>query len=376
MRSGGRTGTRTRSCAPRSLASSSSPSRVMSMPSMTMRPVVGASSPAIRPSSVDLPLPDGPTMASVSPSGSEVEGMEDGQRLPAARHCLGNAVQFNHEVGVSGSRGRSFVQTSSAMRCAPTALGWMPSGWFIAGTPATPSSRNGKSVTCLSRATSVDTARNSRVYSAPRFGGASIPQSRTRMPRLDAASTMRSGSRGSARGPARSSRRCRRAPRRARARHPRAPSRAGAGRRRSCRRTRPCSPPRSRSRPRPASLAARPETRHPGSAARSPRSGCRPVPTMRGRDAAGVPCRGLDGTSLRSAGDDAVVVAAGNPAAGGAPVDEPLQAATWAAIRSAAATTHRPGRTPAPSRPRPAALRALSMCLVPASRRITWVEHV
>ena len=42
----------------------------MSMSSTRIEPLDGASSPAIRPSSVDLPLPDGPTMASRCPDGT------------------------------------------------------------------------------------------------------------------------------------------------------------------------------------------------------------------------------------------------------------------------------------------------------------------
>ena len=56
---------------PRSAASASSPSVVMSTPSITMEPVVGESSPASRPSRVDLPLPEGPTMATNSPDAIE-----------------------------------------------------------------------------------------------------------------------------------------------------------------------------------------------------------------------------------------------------------------------------------------------------------------
>ena len=41
----------------------------MSVPSMTIRPVVGESSPAMSPSSVDLPLPDGPVIATTRPAG-------------------------------------------------------------------------------------------------------------------------------------------------------------------------------------------------------------------------------------------------------------------------------------------------------------------
>ena len=55
---------------PRSRASASSPSDVMFTPSTRMRPVVGASSPAMRPSIVDLPLPDGPVIATTRPRGT------------------------------------------------------------------------------------------------------------------------------------------------------------------------------------------------------------------------------------------------------------------------------------------------------------------
>src|SRR5437588_585898 len=43
--------------------------RVISSPSMRISPDVGASRPATRPSSVDLPLPEGPTTATNCPSG-------------------------------------------------------------------------------------------------------------------------------------------------------------------------------------------------------------------------------------------------------------------------------------------------------------------
>jgi hypothetical protein len=48
-------------------ASSRSPRRVMSRPSMTMRPPLGESIPARMPSRVDLPEPDGPVSATHSP---------------------------------------------------------------------------------------------------------------------------------------------------------------------------------------------------------------------------------------------------------------------------------------------------------------------
>src|SRR5262249_52902748 len=60
---------------PRSRANRSSSSLVMSTPSIDTDPVVGASRPAINPSSVDLPLPDGPTIATKCPRGmSSVSG--------------------------------------------------------------------------------------------------------------------------------------------------------------------------------------------------------------------------------------------------------------------------------------------------------------
>ena len=56
---------------PRSFASPSSLRLVMSMPSTRICPVDGASRPASSPSSVDLPLPDGPTTATNSPDAIE-----------------------------------------------------------------------------------------------------------------------------------------------------------------------------------------------------------------------------------------------------------------------------------------------------------------
>ena len=52
---------------PRRRAKASSPRAVMSAPSRRTRPVVGVSRPAMRPSSVDLPLPDGPVTATARP---------------------------------------------------------------------------------------------------------------------------------------------------------------------------------------------------------------------------------------------------------------------------------------------------------------------
>ncbi len=55
--------------APRKVASASSSIAVIAAPSMHISPAVGASSPAMSPSSVDLPLPEGPTMETNCPSG-------------------------------------------------------------------------------------------------------------------------------------------------------------------------------------------------------------------------------------------------------------------------------------------------------------------
>src|SRR3954468_58567 len=52
---------------PRTRASASSLTAVISWPSTEIRPDVGASSPAINPRIVDLPLPDGPVIATMLP---------------------------------------------------------------------------------------------------------------------------------------------------------------------------------------------------------------------------------------------------------------------------------------------------------------------
>ena len=44
----------------------------MSTPSISTEPEVGASRPAMSPSSVDLPLPDGPTIAMNCPRGMSI----------------------------------------------------------------------------------------------------------------------------------------------------------------------------------------------------------------------------------------------------------------------------------------------------------------
>lgn len=51
----------------RMVARALSPIHVMSTPSTRIRPLVSVSRPAMMPSSVDLPDPEGPTMATISP---------------------------------------------------------------------------------------------------------------------------------------------------------------------------------------------------------------------------------------------------------------------------------------------------------------------
>ena len=80
----------------------------MSTSSISTEPDDGASSPAIRPSSVDLPLPDGPTIATNCPCGiCSRERVEDGQRLAAAHHRFGNVAQLDHDPGRPGRFARS-----------------------------------------------------------------------------------------------------------------------------------------------------------------------------------------------------------------------------------------------------------------------------
>jgi hypothetical protein len=62
----------------------------MSTWSMMMCPVDGASSPAMSPSSVDFPLPDGR-------GDDEVQRVQDRQRAAAARHGPRNPAQLDHE---------------------------------------------------------------------------------------------------------------------------------------------------------------------------------------------------------------------------------------------------------------------------------------
>ncbi len=58
-------------CSLRTRARASSSRSSNATPARTTEPLVARSSPAQRPSSVVLPLPDGPTMAHVAPAASE-----------------------------------------------------------------------------------------------------------------------------------------------------------------------------------------------------------------------------------------------------------------------------------------------------------------
>ncbi len=94
---GGRTGRRSRSSRRAAARDRLRSSFVMSTPSMRISPVLGASRPASSPSSVDLPLPDGPTMATNAPRRDRVvERMQDGERMTAALHGFRDAAQFDH----------------------------------------------------------------------------------------------------------------------------------------------------------------------------------------------------------------------------------------------------------------------------------------
>src|SRR5262249_32717254 len=123
---------------------------------------------------------------------AQIQRMQDREHRVAARDCLGNLLQLDHEAGIFNASiiGRSADHTVSATICAPSTLGWMPSAWFRFGTPATLSSRNGTSVSLYCFARSRYTCLNDTVYSGPKFGGASIPVSSTAMCRPCARSMM------------------------------------------------------------------------------------------------------------------------------------------------------------------------------------------
>ena len=93
---------------------------------------------------MDLPLPDGPTIATNCPDSIVVvERMQDRERMIAALDRFGDVAQLDHRPGFSRVRFRAAARVPtrssvSTMR-APSALGWMPSAMFRLGMPATPS---------------------------------------------------------------------------------------------------------------------------------------------------------------------------------------------------------------------------------------------
>ena len=122
---------------PRSRARSSSLSEPRSTPSSQTRPEVGRSRPASRPSSVLLPLPDGPRMAT-NASGRHVERdtFQDGQLAPAGGEGLGQGLTAQHGPAsltrvagqkLSAARAHPPIITVRRGRC----LGW-PRPWRLA----------------------------------------------------------------------------------------------------------------------------------------------------------------------------------------------------------------------------------------------------
>ena len=120
----------------------------MSTSSIRIRPLDGESRPAINPNSVDLPLPDGPVIATTRPGvEAEIQRMEDREHRVAAGNRPRNTLQLDHEPPAASTIGRKAVQSVSATIRVPSMLGWMPSDWFSVATPATLSSMKGTKVT-------------------------------------------------------------------------------------------------------------------------------------------------------------------------------------------------------------------------------------
>ena len=74
------------------------------------------------------------------------------------------------------TRGSSTFHTVSAMRCCPSAVGWIMSGWLSSERPATPSRRKGTSATSFSLARSDRPGRSPGSSRGRRFGGTRIPR--------------------------------------------------------------------------------------------------------------------------------------------------------------------------------------------------------
>ena len=89
--------------AARTAARSSSPIANRSMPSSRTVPVVGVSSPAMSDSSVLLPDPDAPTMATERCARQgEIDLVENRQRAGGVLHALGETLDGNDGFGHEG----------------------------------------------------------------------------------------------------------------------------------------------------------------------------------------------------------------------------------------------------------------------------------
>ena len=100
--------------APRSRASASSPRLVMSVPSMLDAPSRGRVEAGHQPQQRGLAAARGPDdRQRLAVRDVEIDGVQDGERTPAARYRLRDAAQLNHEVAVAVSIGRNLAQTSA-----------------------------------------------------------------------------------------------------------------------------------------------------------------------------------------------------------------------------------------------------------------------
>ena len=143
---------------------------------------MGASSPAIRPEQRRLAAARGPGDRQGLPGRHEqVQRMQDRQRSAAALHGARDAAQLDHRSScVPSTSGSSARQMVSAITRCPSAVGWMPSAWFSVAHAgdAFEEERDQRARRAIG-GDSRYTARKSRVYAAPKFGGASMPSSRT-----------------------------------------------------------------------------------------------------------------------------------------------------------------------------------------------------
>ena len=97
----------------------------MSTPSIRIEPVSGSSKPAMSPSSVDLPLPEGPTIATQRPRATtKSSGWRIVRRSLPLVTDFETLAQLDHGW-VALSRGASASQTRFATIRAPSAVGWI-----------------------------------------------------------------------------------------------------------------------------------------------------------------------------------------------------------------------------------------------------------